>query len=136
VPVLTRRWREMDSNPRIPLVHRRPGGRRGDAKRGRTLSYMIPADARPSFDGHRGATFATVRGGAILPHVMRVNPENPGSTADFGCELCYCGPGNRDFTLKLLTPRISNLMNLERTQRNPGAVGKCGTDTCASARTR
>jgi peptide/nickel transport system substrate-binding protein len=24
------------------------------------LSYMIPADAPPNFDGHRGATFATV----------------------------------------------------------------------------
>jgi len=133
VPVLTRRWREMDSNPRIPLVHRRPGGRRGDAKRGRTLSYMIPADARrPS----RSDVCDGPRGGGILPHVIRVNPENPGSTADFGCEFCYCGPGNRDFTLKLLTPRISNLMNLERTQRNAGAVGKCGADTCASARTR
>ena len=29
-------------------------------KRGGTLSYMIPADAPPSFDGHREATFATV----------------------------------------------------------------------------
>ena len=69
-------------------------------------------------------------------HVIRVNPENPGSTADFGCELCYCGPGDCDFTLKLLTPRISNLVNLERTQRDAGAAGGCGPDTCASARTR
>ena len=29
-------------------------------KRGGTLTYMIPADAPPSFDGHREATFATV----------------------------------------------------------------------------
>ena len=93
MPVLTRRWREMDSNPRIPLVHRRPGGRRGDAKRGGTLSYMIPADARrPSRSDVRDGP----RGGVILPHVIPVNPENPGSTADFGCELCYCGPGDRD----------------------------------------
>ena len=27
-------------------------------KRGGTLTYMIPADAPPSFDGHREATFA------------------------------------------------------------------------------
>jgi peptide/nickel transport system substrate-binding protein len=31
------------------------------AKRGGMLTYMIPADAPPSFDGHREATFATLR---------------------------------------------------------------------------
>jgi hypothetical protein len=60
------------------------------------------------------------RGGAILPHVIPVNPENPASTADFGYDLCYCAPRDRDLTLKLLTPRISNLMNVERTQRDAG----------------
>ena len=34
-------------------------------KRGGTLTYMIPADAPPSFDGHREATFATVH--AVAP---------------------------------------------------------------------
>jgi peptide/nickel transport system substrate-binding protein len=29
-------------------------------KRGGTLTYMIPADAPPSLDGHRESTFATV----------------------------------------------------------------------------
>jgi hypothetical protein len=50
-------------------------------KRGGTLTYMIPADAPPSFDGHREATFATVH--AVAPFysvLIRVNPENPGST--------------------------------------------------------
>jgi peptide/nickel transport system substrate-binding protein len=29
-------------------------------KRGGTLTYTIPADAPPSFDGHREGTFATL----------------------------------------------------------------------------
>jgi hypothetical protein len=47
-------------------------------KRGGTLTYMIPADAPPSFDGHREATFATVH--AVAPFysvLIRVNPETP-----------------------------------------------------------
>jgi len=31
-------------------------------KRGGILTYMIPADAPPSFDGHRENTFAIMRG--------------------------------------------------------------------------
>ena len=45
-------------------------------KRGGTLTYMIPADAPPSFDGHRENTFATIH--AVAPFysvLIRVNPE-------------------------------------------------------------
>jgi peptide/nickel transport system substrate-binding protein len=31
-----------------------------EPKRGGTLTYLIPADAPPSFDGHRETTYATV----------------------------------------------------------------------------
>ena len=31
-----------------------------EPKSGGTLTYMIPADAPPSFDGHRETTYATV----------------------------------------------------------------------------
>jgi peptide/nickel transport system substrate-binding protein len=58
-------------------------------KRGGTLTYMIPADAPPSFDGHREATFATVH--AVAPFysvLIRANPENPASTAEFVCDVC------------------------------------------------
>src|SRR5437763_7684180 len=58
-------------------------------KRGGTLTYMIPADAPPSFDGHREATFATVH--AVAPFysvLIRANPENPASTTEFVCDLC------------------------------------------------
>jgi peptide/nickel transport system substrate-binding protein len=58
-------------------------------KRGGTLTYLIPADAPPSFDGHREATYATLH--AIAPFysvLIRINPENPASTSDFVCDLC------------------------------------------------
>ena len=47
-------------------------------KRGGTLTYMIPADAPPSLDGHRETTFATVHAAAPFYSVLiRVNPDNP-----------------------------------------------------------
>src|SRR5580700_1744363 len=66
-------------------------------KRGGTLTYMIPADAPPSFDGHREATFATVH--AVAPFysvLIRVNPENPASTTDFVCDVCAEIPAPSD----------------------------------------
>ena len=58
-------------------------------KRGGTLTYMIPADAPPSFDGHRETTYATVHAAAPFYSVLiRVNPDNPASTTDFVCDLC------------------------------------------------
>ena len=35
-----------------------------EPKNGGTLTYMIPADAPPSFDAHREGTFATVHSAA------------------------------------------------------------------------
>jgi peptide/nickel transport system substrate-binding protein len=58
-------------------------------KRGGTLNYLIPADAPPSFDAHRETTFATVQAAAPFYSVLvRVNPDNPGSTTDIVCDLC------------------------------------------------
>src|SRR5579872_4972525 len=58
-------------------------------KRGGTLTFMIPADAPPSFDGHREATYATIHAMAPFYSVLiRINPENPASTTDFVCDLC------------------------------------------------
>ena len=48
-------------------------------KRGGTLTYMIPADAPPSFDGHREATFATVH--AVAPFYSSVNQHRSGTPA-------------------------------------------------------
>ncbi len=58
-------------------------------KRGGILTYMIPADAPPSFDGHRETTYATVHAAAPFYSVLiRVNPDDPSSTTDFVCDLC------------------------------------------------
>jgi len=60
-----------------------------EPKYGGTLTYMIPADAPPSFDGHRESTYATVHSVAPFYSVLiRVNPENPSSTTDLVCDLC------------------------------------------------
>jgi peptide/nickel transport system substrate-binding protein len=58
-------------------------------KRGGTLTYMIPADAPPSLDGHREATYATVH--AVAPFysvLLRVDPADPADTTRFVCDLC------------------------------------------------
>ncbi len=50
---------------------------------------MIPADAPPSFDGHKESTFATVHGFApFYSLLVRINPDNPSSTTDIVCDLC------------------------------------------------
>src|SRR5256714_2578134 len=65
-------------------------------KRGGTLTYMIAADAPPSFDGHREQTFAMIH--PVAPFyslLVRVNPENPASN-DFVCDLCTGMPKPTD----------------------------------------
>src|SRR3979490_1075245 len=45
-------------------------------KRGGTLTYMIPADAPPSFDAHRETTYATIHTAAPFYSVLiRVPPD-------------------------------------------------------------
>src|SRR5579872_7426069 len=66
-----------------------PGNADDTPKHGGTFTYLIPADAPPSFDGHREQTYATVQ--AVAPYysvLIRVNPDNPASTTDFVCDLC------------------------------------------------
>jgi peptide/nickel transport system substrate-binding protein len=66
-------------------------------KRGGTLTYMIPADAPPSFDGHRETTFATEHSAAPFYSVLiRVDPQDPSSTTDFVCDLCTAMPTPTD----------------------------------------
>src|SRR6204780_3198406 len=58
-------------------------------KHGGILTFMIPADAPPSLDGHKETTYATVHATAPFYSVLiRINPLNPGSTDDFVCDLC------------------------------------------------
>src|SRR5271156_4857826 len=69
----------------------------GTPKRGGTLTYMIPADAPPSFDGHRENTFATIH--AVAPFysvLVRANPQNPANTTEFVCDVCTAIPNPTD----------------------------------------
>ena len=60
-----------------------------EPKHGGTLTYLIPTDAPPSFDGHREWTFATAHTAApFYSLLIQVNPENLSSTTDFVCDLC------------------------------------------------
>jgi peptide/nickel transport system substrate-binding protein len=75
-------------------------------KRGGNLTYMIAADAPPSFDGHRENTFATIHSAAPFYSVLiRVDPDNPASTTDFVCDLCTELPqpsdDGRTYTFKI-----------------------------------
>ena len=75
---------------------------------GGTLTYMIPADAPPSLDGHREGTYALIH--AVAPFysvLMRVNPDNPADTTQFVCDLCTSIPAPTDngktYTFTILT---------------------------------
>jgi peptide/nickel transport system substrate-binding protein len=75
-------------------------------KHGGTLTYMIPADAPPTLDGHRETTFATLHAAAPFYSVLiRANPQNPSSTTDLVCDLCTAMPqptdGGKTYTFKI-----------------------------------
>ncbi len=66
-------------------------------KHGGTLTFMIPADSPPSFDGHRENTFATIH--AVAPFysvLIRANPENPADTTELVCDVCTGIPSPTD----------------------------------------
>jgi peptide/nickel transport system substrate-binding protein len=70
------------------------------------LTYVIPADAPPSFDAHREGTFATVYSAAPFYSVLiRVDPNNPSSTTGFVCDLCTEMPtptdGGKTYAFKI-----------------------------------
>jgi peptide/nickel transport system substrate-binding protein len=73
------------------------GEEEAPAKRGGILTFVIPADAPPSFDGHREGTFAMLHATAPFYSVLiRINPDNPSSTTDFVCDLCTAMPQPTD----------------------------------------
>lgn len=66
-------------------------------RRGGVLTFMIPADAPPSLDGHRETTFATVHATApFYSTLIRINPDNPMSPDDFTCDVCTAMPAPTD----------------------------------------
>ncbi|HLY46622.1 MAG TPA: ABC transporter substrate-binding protein [Stellaceae bacterium] len=85
-----------------------PAGADETPKRGGILTYVIPADAPPSFDGHREETYATIHSIAPFYSVLiRANPMNPGDSADIVCDLCTEMPkpadGGKTYTFKIRT---------------------------------
>ncbi|HVH77556.1 MAG TPA: ABC transporter substrate-binding protein [Stellaceae bacterium] len=83
-----------------------PAGAAQTPKRGGILTYMIPADAPPSFDAHREETYATIHSAAPFYSVLvRINPLDPGSTTDIVCDLCTAMPkptdGGKTWTFKI-----------------------------------
>ncbi len=74
-------------------------------KRGGTLTYVIPADSPPSFDGQREETYATIHSAAPFYSVLvRVNPMDP-SSPDLVCDLCTEMPkptdGGKTYAFKI-----------------------------------
>jgi peptide/nickel transport system substrate-binding protein len=77
-------------------------------KRGGILTYMIPADAPPTFDGHRETTYAVVHSVAPFYSVLlRLDPSNPADTTHYFCDLCTEVPtptdGGKTYTFKILS---------------------------------
>jgi peptide/nickel transport system substrate-binding protein len=77
-------------------------------KRGGHFTFTIPADAPPSFDGHKETTFATAHAAApFYSTLIRINPDNPSSSTDFTCDLCTEMPKPTDdgktYTFKIRT---------------------------------
>src|ERR1700745_1480584 len=75
-------------------------------KNGGILTYVIPADAPPSFDAHRETTFATIHSAApFYSLLIKVDPNKPSSTTDFVCDLCTAIPqpadGGKTYTFKI-----------------------------------
>lgn len=85
-----------------------PGGAAETPKHGGILTYMIPADAPPSFDAHRETTYALVHSIAPFYSVLiRLSPMNPSDSTHFFCDLCTALPtptdGGKTYTFKIRT---------------------------------
>src|SRR5690349_16181172 len=76
-----------------------------EPKHGGILTFMIPADAPPSFDAQREETYATIHSAApFYSTLIRANPMDPGSP-DLVCDLCTEMPqptdGGKTYTFKI-----------------------------------
>jgi peptide/nickel transport system substrate-binding protein len=90
----------------MTLAMATPASAEETPKHGGILTYMIPADAPPSFDAQREETYATIHSAApFYSTLIRANPENPGSPTDLVCDLCTEMPqptdGGKTYTFKI-----------------------------------
>ena len=66
-------------------------------KRGGILTFTIPANSPPSFDGHREETYATIHSAAPFYSVLiRADPNDPSVTGPLVCDLCTEMPAPTD----------------------------------------
>src|SRR5437660_11481533 len=75
-------------------------------KRGGTLTFMIPADSRPSCDAHREEPYATIHSAApFYSTLIHVDPNDPSVTGPLVCDLCTEMPqptdGGKIYTFKI-----------------------------------
>src|SRR6267378_698000 len=71
------------------LISAMPATAEETPKRGGTLTFMIPADAPPSFDAQREETYATIHSAAPFYSVLiRADPNDPSVTGPLVCDLC------------------------------------------------
>src|SRR5882757_614316 len=89
----------------VALVAAAPAMAGEAPKYGGILTYMIPADAPPSFDAQREETYATIHSAApFYSTLIRANPMDPGSP-DLVCDLCTDMPqptdSGRTYTFKI-----------------------------------
>jgi len=75
-------------------------------KRGGILTYVIPADAPPSFDAQREETYATIHSAApFYSVIIRADPNDPSVTGPLVCDLCTEMPqptdGGKTYTFKI-----------------------------------
>jgi peptide/nickel transport system substrate-binding protein len=90
-------YRSFTTGAAILMLLGHPALAEDTPKRGGTLTYLIPADAPPSFDGHRENTFATIHAMAPFYSVLiRANPDNPSDTTQFVCDVCSAIPAPTD----------------------------------------
>src|SRR4051812_35072968 len=74
-----------------------PAGADETPKHGGVLTFMIPADSPPSFDGHREETYATIHSAAPFYSVLiRADPNDPSVTGPLVCDLCTEMPAPTD----------------------------------------
>jgi peptide/nickel transport system substrate-binding protein len=88
----------------LALAH--PAAAAETPKRGGILTYVIPADAPPSFDGHREETYATIH--SVAPFyslLIHADPMDPSAGGPLVCDLCTEMPkptdGGKTFTFKI-----------------------------------
>src|ERR1700726_3114910 len=89
------------------LILAMPAAAEETPKRGGTLTFMIPADAPPSFDAQREETYATIHAAApFYSTLIRANPMDPASPV-MVCDLCAEMPtptdNNTTYTFKIRT---------------------------------